>query len=637
MRRTLAFAALLLATTAPAAAQLSAPQPVPIVDTIPAARDIDYPGTLRLTIDATDVEQGIFRATETIPVPQAGHMVLLYPAWLPGKHAERGEIEKLTGLTFRAGDTVIPWVRDAVDVYAFHIVVPEGVEEITAEFQFTSAVSSNQGRIVVAPSMMNLQFPSMSLYPAGYFTRRIPISATVTYPEGWTAVSGLPATRDGSTYTYETASYQVLVDSPVFAGAHYREWELSDRVDLNAFADRPEMLEAATPEMIAAHRRLVDQAIKLFGTQPYDQYEFLVALTDEMGGIGLEHHRSSENGVGVDYFSDWDNALGDRDLLPHEFVHSWNGKYRRGADLWTPDFRMPMRDTLLWMYEGQTQFWGYVLAARSGMLSKDQVLGALANVAAAYDARVGRRWRPLIDTTHDPIVAARRPKPWTSWQRAEDYYNEGLLVWLEADAKIRELTNGRRSIDDFASAFFGSGRDGDYGEVTYTFEDVVATLNGVVEADWTEFLTERLMQTSDRAPLAGFTENGYRLVYTDEPTPWFRNYQSSRNIADHSYSLGLVTSRSGGISSVIWDSPAFEAGLDVADDIIAVNGNAWSAEALTEAVRAAQGGTEPIRLLVKSGERYREVAIDYHNGLRYPRLEKTVSGVAGLDRLLAPR
>lgn len=638
MRRTLAFAALLLATTAPALAQNSAPQPVPIVDTIPPARDIDYPGTLKLTVDATDVEQGIFRAREIIPVAEAGPMALLYPAWLPGKHAARGELEKLTGLVIRAGSEtgpILPWTRDPVDVYAFHIDVPEGTEALYLSFEFTSAVSRGEGRIVVAPNMMNLQFPSVSLYPAGYFARRIPIEAVVRYPDGWTARSGLPANNRGSTYSYQKTDYQTLVDSPVFAGRHFREWELSPRVDLNVFADSADELDAK-PEMIEAHRRLVDQAVKLFGTQQYDQYEFLLALSDEMGGIGLEHHRSSENGPGLGYFKDWDNALGARNLLPHEFVHSWNGKYRRGADLWTPDYRMPMRDTLLWVYEGQTQFWGYVLGARSGMLSKQDTLDALANIAASYDHTPGRTWRPMIDTTHDPIIAARAPKPWRSWQRAEDYYNEGLLIWLEADAKIRELTGGARSMDDFARAFFGSGRDGDYGEVTYTRDDVVATLNGVAPWDWAGFLHERLDQTSERAPLAGFTNNGYRLVYTDEPTNWIKNRERSGSV-DLTYSVGLYVSRDGSISSVLWDSPAFEAGLDGADTILAVNGLEYSGTRLKDAITAAKGGRDPIRLTIRTGERIRDVTIDYHDGLRYPRLEKTATGEAGLDRLLEPR
>ncbi len=629
MVRALSFAALLLATTVPVSAQNSAPHPTPIVDTIPAARDVPYPGTLLLNIDATNVQQGIFRVTETIPVAEAGHMVLLFPKWLPGNHGPRGEIEKLAGLKIRANGKDVPWTRDAVDVYAFHIDVPAGAQQIEAEFQFISATEPDQGRIVAAPNMLNLQWNSVSLYPAGYYTRQIPVQATVTYPTGWTAASAVPAKATGSTYSYDKTNYEVLVDSPVFAGRHYRRIPLSDKVTLNVFADAAEEL-AAKDDQIAKHKALVTQAVKLFGAQHYDHYEFLFAITEEMGGIGLEHHRSSENGVGPGYFTKWDENAGARNLLPHEYTHSWDGKFRRGADLWTPDYRTPMRNSLLWVYEGQTQFWGYVLGARSGLNSKQETLDSLANIAASLDNRPARQWRNLLDTTNDPIITARRPKGWVSWQRSEDYYNEGLLVWLEVDSVLRRLSGGKKSIDDFAQAFFGM-RDGDYGELTYTLDDVAATLNGIQPYDWKALLNERLTATTERAPLNGFTGNGYKLVYTEEP-----NKMARKGIADLSYSLGLAVGKSG-IMAVTWDSPAFNAGIDLGDTIVAVNGMAYSSDRLIDAVKNAKTDKAPIKLLLKSGDRFREVAIDYHGGLRYPHLVKTVEGEAGLDKLLTAR
>ncbi len=637
MSRVFAYAPLLLAPLliAAAAAQNSAPQPLPFDERIPAARDIEFPGTMTVNVDATDIQRAIYRVKQTIPVAQAGPMVLLSPAWLPGNHAARGQIEKVTGLKISANGRPVPWTRDDVDVWAFHIDVPQGVRQLDIEFQFASATDEDQGRVVIAPNMLNLQWEQVSLYPAGWFTRRIPVKARVTYPEGWTAVSGLPATKVGRDYVYDEASYETLIDSPVFAGRYYREWQLTPQVDLNVFADEPEEL-AATPDQIAAHRRLVEQAVRLFGAQHYDRYEFLLAITDEMGGIGLEHHRSSENGVAPGYFTKWSEGPGPRNLLPHELVHSWNGKFRRGADAWTPDFRTPMRDSLLWVYEGQTQFWGYILQARSGIVGKQDTLDMLANIAASLDNRPARTWRPLIDTTNDPIITARRPKGWVSWQRSEDYYNEGLLIWLEVDALLREQTGGRKSMDDFARAFFGM-RDGDWGVLTYRFEDVVATLNALHPHDWATFLRTRLEGLSDRAPLAGFEKNGYRLIYTDQPTAAFRNNEKRRNQSDQSYSIGLVMGKNGGISAVVWDSPAFEAGLDVGDMIVAVNDREYSDDRLKAAIAAARGGTDPIRLLVKNDTRYRQLAIDYHDGLRYPRLEKIGTGEGGLDRLLAPR
>ena len=635
MTRALGLAALLLATAAPAYAQNSAPQPLPFADTIPVARDVDFPGTITLDVDATDTQQGIFRVKETIPVQDAGHMVLLFPKWLPGNHSPSGQIDKLAGLRIRANGKPVPWTRDPVDVYAFHIDVPAGAKKLDLDFQFISATSPSQGRVVMTPNMLNLQWNSMSLYPAGYFTRRIQIQATAKYPDGWKAASGLPSRAVGSTYTYDKTGYDTLVDSPVFAGRYYREFALSPKVDLNVFADTPEELEAR-PETIALHRNLVEQAVRLYGAQHYDHYEFLLAISDEIGGIGLEHHRSSENQVEPGYFTKWDDALADRNLLPHEYNHSWDGKFRRGADLWTPDYRTPMRDSLLWVYEGQDQFWGYVLQARSGMVSKQDTLDAIAAIAAGLDNRPAREWRNLLDTTNDPTMSQRRPKGWVSWQRSEDYYNEGLLVWLEVDSMLRAKSGGTKSIDDFARAFFGIN-DGDWGEVTYTIEDVAKTLNDIVPYDWAGFLNTRLTALTERAPLGGITGNGYKLVYTDTPTAWFKAGEKARGGADFSYSLGLAVNKTGGIASVIWDSPAFNAGLDLGDEIVAVDGRSYSADRLKDAVKDARGTTAPVKLLVKSGDRFREVLIDYHGGLRYPRLEKTVDGEAGLDRLLAPK
>jgi predicted metalloprotease with PDZ domain len=636
MVRRLAFAALLLATTVPAVAQVqnSAPQPIPFEERIPTARDVDYPGVMRLEVDATDIDRAIFNVKQTIPVVDAGRMTLLFPQWLPGNHAPRGQIEKLAGLVIKAGSRTLAWERDPVNVFAFHIDVPAGVREVVATFQFLSATKPDQGRVVMTPQMMNLQWEAVSLYPAGYFTRRIPVQATVKYPQGWTAASGLPSTRNGSTYSYQRTSYETLQDSPVFAGRHFQQWKLTDRVNLNVVADKPEELKA-TPEQIGAHGRLVDQAVKLFGAQHYDRYEFLLAITAQMGGIGLEHHRSSENGVPYGYFTEWDKGPGRRNLLPHELVHSWNGKYRRGADLFTPDFATPMRNSMLWVYEGQTQFWGYVLQARSGMVSKQDTLDQLASIAANLDSRRAREWRPLIDTTNDPILSARRPKGWTSWQRSEDYYNEGMLIWLEADAILRRETRGAKSMDDFARAFFG-GRDGDWGVVTYDFDEVAATLNKVHPYDWAGFLRTRVYETNKNAPLAGFTDNGYRLIYTEEPTPVLRTQEASGSL-DLTYSLGLVVAKDGDVTQVNWGGPAFERGMDVNNMIVSVNGEGYSHDRLKAAVTAAKAGNAPVRLMLKERDSYREVAIDYRGGLRYPRLEKIGTGEGGLDRLLAPR
>lgn len=630
---------LLAAASVPVIAQSSGgnsvAQPVPITNTIPDARDIPYPGTMTIKVDATDTRTGIFKIEQEIPVAEAGPMVLLFPAWLPGSHAQRGQIEKLAGLTISASGKAIPWRRDSVDVYAFHIDVPKGTKSITARFQFVSATEGDQGRIVVTPEMMNPQWNSLSLYPAGYYVRQIPVDLTVTWPEGWQAASALrPKRQAGNIISYERTDYGTLVDSPAFAGKYFKAVPLSDRVTLNMVADAPENL-AFTDDQILAHKRLVSEAAALFGSQHYDHYDFLLALTDKMGGIGLEHHRSSENGVNPEYFTDWAKGPGRRNLLPHELTHSWNGKYRRPTGLFTPDYRVPMQGDLLWVYEGQTQFWGYVLQARSGLVSKADTLDGLAVIAANLEIRKGRSWRALEDTTRDPIISARRPKGWTSWQRSEDYYNEGLMIWLEADGILRRESGGTKSMDDFAKAFFG-GRDGDWGVVTYNFDDVASTLNSVQPYDWAGFLTRRTTEVGNTHSLTEALElGGYRLAWTDKPNAVTKQGDDGggRNL---NWSIGLAINKDGKISEVIWDSPAFAAGLEIGTQIVAVNGRAYTAKGLSDAV-AATVNKHKVELLLKNGDVYRTVTLDYTGGLRYPVLQKIGEGESGLDRLLTPR
>jgi predicted metalloprotease with PDZ domain len=614
-------------------AENSALVAVPVVDGIPAAEDTAWPGVITLLVDSTDVTRGIFEVRERIAVSGAGPLTLLYPKWLPGHHSPNGQISALAGIKFAVDGHPLAWRRDPVDVFAFHLDVPPGASKVEAEFQYLAPTDSTQGRIVTTPEMLNLQWNAVVLYPAGHYVRQIQIEAGIKLPENWKAESALEvATREDDTVYFKRTTVDRLVDSPVFAGANVRVESLAPGVQLDIVADEPEQL-AATEGEIQFHRNLVTQALRLFGAQHYDHYDFLLAISDRQGGIGLEHHRCSENGVMDGYFTDWTNSPSRRDLLAHEYTHSWNGKYRRPADLWTPDFRTPMQDSLLWVYEGQTQFWGLVLAARAGLISKEEALGALASLAARLDTDPGRKWRPLEDTTDDPIISQRRPKPWRSWQRSEDYYNEGLLIWLDADSQIRELSHGARSLDDFAREFFG-GRDGDWGEVTYDFEDVVRTLNQVQTNDWAAFLRTRLEEVSDHAPLNGITRGGYRLVYTDTPSAWFKSNEKVRKITDLTYSGGLILDKEGVVLETAWDSPAFNAGVTVGGKLIAVNGRAFDVDQLKAAIKAKKS---PLSLLVRTGDIYRTVEFDYHDGLRYPQLEKTGSAPSSLEALLAPK
>lgn len=638
-RPLLILAALIGAAPLPVLAiDYSRPQPLPIERNIPAARDVPYPGTISLTVDATDVARGIFRVRETIPVAASGPLHLLYPQWLPGNHAPRGPIDDVAGLSVSANGLPLAWKRDPVDVYAIQVDVPEGVRAVELGFDYVSPVSPSQGRVVMTREMLSLQWNLTAFYPAGYFTRRIMVAPTAILPPGWSYGTALePLTPNASgTVAFRPVDFETLVDSPMLAGRYFRQVQLSPKVRLNIAADRAGELEATEPQL-QAHRRLIEQGVRLFGAEHYDKYEFLLSISDRLGGIGLEHQRSSENGVATGYFTRWDEQTQRRNLLPHEYVHSWNGKYRRGADLYTPDFSTPMRNSLLWVYEGQTQFWGYVLQARSGLVSANDTLGALAMIAASLDTRPGRQWRPLIDTTNDPIIAARRPQPWTSLQRSEDYYNEGLLLWLDADMQLRALTGGKKSLDDFASAFFGI-RDGDWGILTYTFDDILRTLNGIAPHDWAGFLRNRVEQPQPRAPLGWIEKGGYRLVYTNQPTNYWKLEDRRRKITDLSYSLGLVVDNSDrSVDQVIWDSPAFAAGLTNGDILVALDGETFESAQLTGRIDDAVSDRKPIELIVRHGNQYRTVSIPYFGGNRFPRLERVGANPGWLDQLLQPR
>jgi predicted metalloprotease with PDZ domain len=595
---------------------------------------------ITLAVDATDLDRHIFRIHETIPVRGGQPLILLYPKWLPGNHSPSGPLPDLAGLIIRSGGQRMEWARDTVDVSAFHVRPPAGATSLDLDFQFVSAVQSDEGRVVMTPEMLNLQWDSVSLYPAGYFTRRIPVDAKVTLPAGWDLGSAMEvASREGATTTFKTTPYETLVDSPIFAGRYFKRLDLdpgaATPVHMDIVADRPEALEIK-PDALKAHQALVQQAYRLYGSHHYDHYDFLLSLTDRMGGIGLEHHRSSEDGAAPDYFTAWDKNAPARDLLPHEFTHSWNGKFRRPADLWTPNYDTPMRNTLLWVYEGQTQYWGYVLAARAGLLTKDQALEAIALTAATYDNTPGRQWKALQDTTNDPIVNQRRPIPWRSWQRSEDYYSEGQLIWLDADTLIRERSGGKRSLDDFAKGFFGVD-NGSYADLQYTFDDVVKALNAVEPNDWAAFLRTRLDGHGPGAPLDGIARGGYRLVYTDAPSDYQKQLLAIRKGQDFTFSLGFAVGKDDTLTAVLWDSPAFKAGLTVGAKLIAVGGIAYDADRLKEDITAAKTAHAPLELLVKSGDHFRMVDIGYYGGLRYPHLEKAGTGPASLDAILTPK
>jgi len=400
---------------------------------VPPPQDVAYPGTLQISVDATDLAHRVFRVHEVVPA-QPGPLTLLYPQWLPGNHSPSGPIDKFAGLVVKANGKVLPWTRDPLNVFAFHVEVPQGAGNVEVDFQYLSPQNTREGRVVMTPEMLNLQWNANSVYPAGYYTRQIKTEASVKFPAGWQFGSALEvASRDGDTVHFKPTTYNTLVDSPIYAGQYFKRIDLDPgaktAVHMDIVADAPKYLEIK-PEQIKPFRELVQQMYKLYGAHHYDHYDFLVSLSDKMSGNGLEHHQSSEDGTSADFFTEWKkNALG-RDLFSHEFNHSWDGKYRRPADLWTPNFNVPMQDSLLWVYEGQTQFWGQVMASRSGLWDTEQAHDMWAFVAATYDkGRPGlASWRNVQDTTNDPIIAQRAPLPYRNYQGSEDYYSAGQLI-----------------------------------------------------------------------------------------------------------------------------------------------------------------------------------------------------------------
>jgi len=623
--------------TDPRAAPLALPRAQP---DIPAPTIAVYPGVIRYEVDATDLDRRIVNVRQTIPVTP-GPLTLLYPKFLPGNHADTGPIQLLSGVTVTGGGQRVEWLRDTLDPYAFHIDVPQGVTEIVVEFQWLTQPDNTVWRVTMTPAMLNMQWEKALLYPAGYASIGITFAASLKLPEGWNYGTSLTTqTFEDGVATFAPTDLYTLVDSPVFAGAHYRRINIDaahDAAHLNIVADKVSDL-VPTPDQIALHTALVTQTDRLFGARHYDRYEFLLGLTNELGSIGLEHHRSSENVVAPDYFTAWERNVGSRYLLAHEFTHSWNGKFMRPADELTANYNVPTQNTLLWVYEGQTEYWGDVLAARSGLRSKEEAIADLATTAGFYDNQPGREWRALQDTDNHNMLGYRVPGLWTSWMRGTgDYYREAQLMWLDADTLIREGTRDRKSLDDFARAFFGR-EDGVVTPHGYTFEDVVAALNGVYPHDWTTFLRSRLdaVGPDAAAPLDGIARAGYRLTYTDALSPLEKRVQSGW-ANDFQYSLGFTLTAANRLSDILWGGPAYAARIGAGWDLVAVNDVVGSAEALRNAVTDAKGTDKPIVLLLKSGSRFRTVTFDYHAGLRYPRLERVEGTRDRLSEILTAR
>jgi predicted metalloprotease with PDZ domain len=595
--------------------------------------------TITLTVDATEAPRKLFHAREVIPV-SPGPLTLYYPQWIPGEHGPTGPINNLSGLAFTVNGKPLPWRRDPVDMYAFHLDVLQGATAVEASLEFLAPTftggftsgSSTTSHLAV------FSWNWLLLSPQVTQADDLLVNASVRLPTGWKFSTGLPIDREsGDEVTFRTANLTTLIDSPVLAGEHFRAIPLSTAnpaVEMDIAADSPAALQPSQ-QFTDVMRKLVEEARALFGAEHYEHYNFLFTLSDRVAHFGLEHHQSNDSRVAERALIDETQGRLARGVLSHEYVHSWNGKYRRPAGLATPNPQTPMQGELLWVYEGLTQYYGNVLAVRSGLWTPEQYADTLAQAAASLNHTPGRLWRPLIDTAVAAQLLYQAPSEWSTERRGTDFYNEGWLLWLDTDTLIRQLTSGQRSLDDFCRRFHG-GQSGPPSVKPYTVEDVVATLNEIAPYDWRTFLNQRLYTTDAHAPLGGIDRGGWRLVYDTVQGQRIKDLESARKQVEMGYSLGLRLNDAGLISDVIPGMPAANAKLGPGMTVVAVDGKKFSPDALRDAVSAAKTSNKPIQLLVNNEDTLINYPIDYHGGEQYPHLVRDNAKTDVLSQTIAP-
>jgi predicted metalloprotease with PDZ domain len=590
------------------------------------------PPTVTLFVDATSAPRKIFHAKLKLPAT-AGDFTLYYPKWIPGEHAPDGPIIDLAGLKFSASGKPLKWRRDLQDGFTVHVEVPAGETEISAELDFLSPATFEGGFSAgssATDKMAVISWNQVLLYPKGWKSDDLTYVASLKLPANWKYGTPLPiastAAENGETrITFQPASLTTLVDSPVITGEFLKAVKLADNplTEMDIAADSAAALEP--PQEVWDHyKNLVEQANKLFGAHHYRDYHFLLSLSDHVAHFGLEHHESDDSRISERGLVDDTERKMSAGLLPHEYVHSWNGKYRRPAGLATPDYQEPMQDDLLWVYEGLTQYLGTVLTARSGLRTTEQERDSLALTAAALDHTPGRAWRNLQDTADAAPQLYFSPDSWRSWRRDTDFYDEDTLNWLWVDVIIRQQSKGKKTLDDFCHLFHGAPSTGPMVK-TYTFDDVVNTLNQVAPYDWRGFWTERLTNHGPGAPLGGIEGSGWKLVYDDSPSEMARGGESRFHGVNVAYSIGLNLREDGTITDTTEGMPAAQAGIGPGMKLIAVNGRQYSPDVLRDALKAGKGGATPLELLVVNTDYYKTYKLDYHGGERYPHLVRDES------------
>ena len=587
--------------------------------------------TVTLFVDASSAPRKIFHAKLKFPT-SGGDLTLCYPKWIPGEHAPDGPVIDLAGLKFTSGGQTLKWRRDLLDGFTIHVEVPPGTNEVSADLDFLSPTMFEGGFTAgssATDKMAVISWNQVLLYPKGWKADEITYVASLKLPADWKYGTALPIAstnvdKGETQISFQPEPLNTLVDSPVITGEYLKVVKLADDplTEMDIAADSAAALDA--PQEVWDHyKNLVAQANKLFGAHHYRDYHFLYSLSDHVAHFGLEHHESDDSRVGERGLVDETERKLDASLLPHEYVHSWNGKYRRPADLTTPDYEQPMQDDLLWVYEGLTNYLGTVLTARSGLLTQEEAREDLAMTAAGMDHIPGRIWRNLQDTADDAPQLYFAPDAWHSWRRGVDFYDEGTLVWLWADVIIRRQSKGKKTLDDFCKLFHGAPSTGPMVK-TYTFDDVVNALNQIAPYDWRGFWTERLTNHGPGAPLGGIEGSGWKVVYDDTPSEMVRNAEGGRRI-DVADSIGLALRDDGVIADTIEGMPAAVAGIGPGMKLIAVNGRQYTPEVLRDALRAGKGGTAPLELLVENTDYYKTYKLDYHGGEKYPHLERDES------------
>ncbi len=595
---------------------------------------------IQISLDLTDAPRKLLHARLVMQV-KPGPLTLEYPKWIPGEHSPTGPIDNLAGLVFTVNGQTLTWRRDDVNMFALHLNVPAGASELQAKLDFlaTAAPAGFSAGASTGPNLAVVSWNEVVLYPAGKPGSETMFSPTVSLPEGWkfgTALTQISA--EANSVRFAPVSLERLVDSPLLAGRFFREVPIATEITPKHFvdmaADGPEDLNVSSTQ-IDQWSNLIRETGALYRSRHYRSYHFLLTLSDNVAHFGLEHHESSDDRVEARGLIDEETAMLNGDLLSHEFTHSWNGKFRRPAGLATQNPEQPMKGEMLWVYEGLTQYLGDVLAARSGIWTPEQFRSYLAASAADMDYRPGRTWRDLEDTAVAAQILYSTSAQWDNWRRSIDYYPEGELVWLDADMTIRRLSANKKSLNDFCARFLGARGDTPPEVFPYTFEDVAANLNAVQPYDWSAFLRDRITSKSPRAPLAGITNGGYRLDFTDQPNEFTRAQENRDRGLNAWYSLGFRVADNT-ISDVLLGSPAYAAGLGPEMKIVAVNGRRSSDELVRQAIRDAKGKGPGIELVVDNSGFIRTLKIEYHDGEKYPHLVKQQGTPATLDDILVP-